>query len=494
MSAAWLVYTLVTGALIVLAAAALDAVARARRWPSRWIWAAAMLGLLALIAGSARPAEQAGLVRMSGPAIDAAGAEAATAGPTLARLLGELRSVVDSAMLGSVATVARWLPAWTGTVAFVLWLAAAIATLGVLLFVHLRLRRARREWPTADLHGRRVRVSPSVGPAIVGVVRPEIVVPQWLLERTAAEQRLVLAHEEEHVRARDHLLLAAACVVVSLMPWHPAAWWSLARLRLALELDCDARVLRGGVHARSYGEMLIDLAGQCSGFRVGATALADKTSHLERRLLAMRPITTRLSVVRTGAAFAAAGLLLLAACEARVPTSAEIDRMDVDGAVSAAQRTGMLDAAHGANANFYVNGVKVTAAEAHAITPNDIASIDVQKGTDAAAPADVRIVTVASAADGTRYRSAAPAGEVASPEPSKPRELHDKTMLSNHMFAGVIFIDGVRADAAGLHKLDPKSIVSVEVVKGAAAAQASSDPAARNGVIKVTTTGERSRQ
>src|SRR6478672_13011011 len=138
-----------------------------------------------------------------------------------------------------------------------LWLAGAAAALATLIFVHLRLRRARRGWPSAVLHGRRVRVAPTEGPAVVGVVRPEIVVPRWLLARDAEEQRLVLAHEEEHVRARDHLLLGAACVAVALMPWHPAAWWALTRLRLAIELDCDARVLRHGVQARSYGEMLI---------------------------------------------------------------------------------------------------------------------------------------------------------------------------------------------------------------------------------------------
>jgi hypothetical protein len=297
----------------------------------------------------------------------------------------------------------------------------------------------------------------------------------------------VLAHEEEHVRARDHLLLGGACVVVALMPWHPAAWWSLARLRLALELDCDARVLRRGAHARSYGEMLIDLAGQCSGFRVGATALADKTSHLERRLHAMRPTTTRFTPLRIAVLCAAAGLSLAAACEARVPTSAEIQSMDVASAERTAGQVGLMAAMHGGQApEFYVNDVKVSAAEAHAIPANDIATVNVEKGKGAAS--FIRIRTVAATAEGMKYRSGAPAGSVEpNPAGSMPRTgLHDNVAASNHEFGGVILINGVRATAAALHALDPTTIAGVEVIKGAAAAELSSDPAAKNGIIKVT--------
>jgi beta-lactamase regulating signal transducer with metallopeptidase domain len=486
MSAAWLVYALVTGALIALSASALEGVARARRWPTRWIWAASMVASLAAIAGSARPGTDvvpAGVLERSPTAV---GWSAPATGPVLLRLVNDARAIAESAMVAGVSMAARWLPAWIGTVAGVLWLLGAAAALVVFALVHLRLRRARRAWPTADLHGHRVRVAPMVGPAVVGLVRPEIVVPQWLLDRAAEEQRLVLAHEEEHVRAYDHLLLGGACVVVALMPWHPAAWWSLARLRLALELDCDARVLRRGAHARSYGEMLIDLAGQCSGFRVGATALADKTSHLERRLHAMRPTIKRFTPLRVAALCAAAGLSLAAACEARVPTSAEIQSMDAASAERVAGKVGLMEAMHdGATPEFYVNDVRVSAAEAHAIPANDIATVNVEKGKGNAS--FIRIRTVAATTDGLKYRSGAPAGSVeANAAASMPRSgLHDKVAASNHEFGGIILINGVRANAATLHALDPKSIAGVEVIKGTAAA-ASSDPAAKNGIIKVT--------
>jgi beta-lactamase regulating signal transducer with metallopeptidase domain len=497
MTAGWVVYALVTGALIALSASALEGLARARRWPTRWIWAGSMLTSLLVIGGSLRSGGDAvsvtiaettpGIVRTAGP----------VGGSLLARVLADVQGGVASAILAGMATIARWMPAWIDTAASMLWVIGSAIALGLLVAVHLRLQRVRRAWPTTELHGRQVRIAPSVGPAVIGLRRPEIVVPRWLLERAAEEQRLVLAHETEHVRARDHLLLGGACVVVALMPWHPAAWWSLARLRLALELDCDARVLRGGTSARSYGEMLIDLAGQCSGFRVGATALADKTSHLERRLLAMRPTTKRFTPLRVATLCVAAALSLAAACEARVPTSAEIEGMDAAGAERLAQKAGLLTATHAAVtgnfidpkdrwSEFYVNDVKVTAAEAHAIAPNDIATVNIEKGTKGTS---VRIQTMATSLDGSRFRSAAPAGTVtANKSASAPRvALHEKMRLSSHEFSGIILINGVRADAAALHALDPQRIAAIEVVKGAAAMRAVDDPAAKNGIIRVTT-------
>ena len=54
-----------------------------------------------------------------------------------------------------------------------------------------------------------------------------------------------------------------------------------------------------------------------------------------------------------------------------------------------------------------------------------------------------------------------------------PRE---KLSLLSHTVDGVILIDGTRAHAAALHRLDPKDIVSVEVIKGAQALQMLRDP------------------
>lgn len=484
MSAGWLVYALMLGALIAVATSALASLAQSRRWPTRWLWLASLAAtlLVLVVAARARPADR--MRNVAESFVVATNPNAGSPSQALLVMIGDVQTFVASTLNVGVATVARKLPSWLPSALAALWLVASVGGLGMLALVHLRLRRARSSWIDSVLHGHRVRVAPSEGPAVIGILHPVIVVPRWLLARDADEQRLVLEHEAEHVRARDHLMLGAACIAVACMPWHPAAWWSLARLRLAIELDCDARVLRRGTPLRSYGEMLIDLAGQCSGFRVGATALADKTSHLERRLLAMKPVTPRNRSLRTGLLCATAALSLVAACEARVPTSAEIQSMDVASAERSAMKSGLIDAVHGGPTEFYVNGAKVTAAEAHSIAPNDIATVNVEKSANAKGPSIIRIRTVVKSADGSSYRSASP-GTAEGTKDHSLRGLHEK--MSGHAFSGVILIDGTRADAAALHALDPKAIVSVEIIKGVQATQMMSDAAAKDGIIKVTT-------
>ena len=484
MSAGWLVYALMIGALIAVATLALASLAQSRRWPTRWLWLVSLAATLLVLAAAARarPADRMRSVAES--FVMPTSPDAGSPSQTLLVMIGDAQTLVASALYAGVATVARQLPMWVPGALAALWLVASVGGLSTLALVHLRLRHARSGWIDSVLHGHHVRVAPSEGPAVIGILNPIIVVPRWLLARDADEQRLVLEHEAEHVRARDHLMLGAACVAVACMPWHPAAWWSLARLRLAIEMDCDARVLRRGTPPRSYGEMLIDLAGQCSGFRVGATALADKASHLERRLLAMKPVIPRNRSFRTGLLCATAALALVAACEARVPTSAEIQSMDVASAERSATKSGMIDAVHGGPTEFYVNGAKVSAAEAHSIAPNDIATVNVEKSASAKGPSIIRIGTVAKSADGSGYRSASP-GTAEGTTGHSLRGLHEK--MSNQAFRGVILIDGTRADAAALHALDPKRIMSVEVIKGVQATQMMSDVAATDGIIKVTT-------
>ena len=86
-------------------------------------------------------------------------------------------------------------------------------------------------------------MSDDIGPAVIGFWRPEIVVPKWLLCADQHVMRLALAHESEHVRARDPLLLLAGTVAIVLLPWNLPLWWQWRRLRLSIEVDCDARVL-----------------------------------------------------------------------------------------------------------------------------------------------------------------------------------------------------------------------------------------------------------
>lgn len=489
MTGSMLIYDLLIVALLAAAAWAAEGISRQLGRPARWVWlTSAALALLLVVRAALIPdASSAGalLLRFS----TAPAPLAVTPEWTLSGALRDGFAVAAMAITAGLARAARLVPGWIASAAAVLWMGGSIVALATFALVHLRIRRARRGWPKAHLHGSRVHIAPDAGPAVVGVLRPAIVIPRWLLGCTDEEQRLVLAHETEHLRGRDHLVLGAGCLAVALLPWHPAAWWMLARLRLAIELDCDARVLRRGADARGYGALLIDLAGRCSGFRVGATALADGGSHLERRILAMRANRTRHPLMRAGALGSVAVLAVLAACEAKVPTAAEVEAMDVAAAQRAAASAQVLGRTQMDSAVFFVDGREVDASTAKGLAPSQIATVQVWKKRSAGTPAVIRITTngqapIAIARVGAD--SGSPGAAVLSPGASRRLAIKAKDGPAKR-FDGLLLIDGIRADASVLRTLDPGAIESVEIIKGAAAEKISTDPAARNGIIKVTT-------
>jgi hypothetical protein len=372
------------------------------------------------------------------------------------------------------------------------------ATLALLLFgavLHLRYRRARHRWASAEIDGTRVRISPAAGPAVFGIVRAEIVLPAWLLGATEAERRLVLQHEAEHVRARDPLLLTVAAVTAAMAPWNPAAWWMLYRLRVAVEMDCDARVLARGVKAREYGALLIEMAGRGAGLPLRAVALAASPSTLERRVKAMTGIDGGRGPVRTGVLTMLGALALFTACEARMPTAAQVESMDV----AAVERQAAVFAV-GENmegAVYYVDGVQVTAEEARALMADRIARVEVTKqGHDG--PATIRISTAEPGSEAAAALRSE--GEVGHEErvfrlrtersvdgAGGERMIRIRGAEGTDADVALLFIDGVRVDPSRLRSIRPDDIERIEVIKGETAVERFGDPEAARGVIRITT-------
>lgn len=215
----------------------------------------------------------------------------------------------------SVATDGQHAPAlaWLDTALAALWGFSSVIVNCVLLAGCLRLYSLTRRLPVEDVFGYRLYISDCIGPATFGVLFPEIVVPRWLLERSASDIRLAIAHELEHVKARDAGTLLLALVLIALMPWNPILWWMLHRLRFAMEADCDRRVLAGGADFNSYGEALLAIGQHKSLAPVGAVALTEAVSQLEKRMHIMQDskiINTKKWVL--AAAFASASCAVLA--------------------------------------------------------------------------------------------------------------------------------------------------------------------------------------
>jgi bla regulator protein blaR1 len=83
-----------------------------------------------------------------------------------------------------------------------------------------------------------------IGPVLVGLLRPRIVLPQDFERRyTQPEQRLILAHERVHLRRGDLFINAIAAILRILFWFNPLMHWAAQRMRLDQELACDAAVL-----------------------------------------------------------------------------------------------------------------------------------------------------------------------------------------------------------------------------------------------------------
>jgi beta-lactamase regulating signal transducer with metallopeptidase domain len=144
------------------------------------------------------------------------------------------------------------------------------------------------------------------------LVKSAIVVPRWALAESQRVRSLIIAHELEHQRTGDHLLSALTLVLTVAQPWNPAVWWIARRLRLALEVDCDSRVLRRGSDPRAYGLLLLEAGSRAAGCRLPIPALSRPLSSLEERL---RVITAerRSSRMRAAKLVMVAGILVATA-------------------------------------------------------------------------------------------------------------------------------------------------------------------------------------
>ena len=177
----------------------------------------------------------------------------------------------------------------------VLWQVASWGLLAWGLLTALRIAHVLRSSNASRGQSRGLRVLDGVpvvvtdvaGPATVGVWRSRVLVPRWVLALPAMQRRYVLRHEDEHRRAHDARLLFVASLAIVLMPWNLAIWWQVRRLCLAVEMDCDKRVVAALGDARAYGALLLSVAEAASRGPRLQPAFIGGVGTLERRLLTL---------------------------------------------------------------------------------------------------------------------------------------------------------------------------------------------------------------
>lgn len=378
----WMMYALILSALIALAATALERAARMLRLQARWVWVTAMAASVAVPLWL-----RFGAVFSDAPqTTDAAAAVGSS--PSLSVLLP---------LLNSVSNPSSQILVRTNDLAGITWAAASIALTLVLLVGTARLARSTRLWPeeSAGTRTESVRVSGRFGPALIGLLHPEIVLPRWVLGLSQDRLDLILLHEAEHRRAYDPVVLAGAVGCVFLMPWNPISWWQLSRLRRAIELDCDHRVLRRGVPRLIYGEVLLDVGARAARVPLPLAALTNPVSLLERRIRMITGQAPEGRIRKAATAVALAGLVIAGACEA--PTPSEVTEPNLDASVAPLLKLNSKSTIRIGGNNFdaennepliFIDGVEMGGQSPSALNdlnPNDIEKIEVIKGPAALA-------------------------------------------------------------------------------------------------------------
>jgi beta-lactamase regulating signal transducer with metallopeptidase domain len=306
---AWMLYMMMVALLLSAGAWLAERAVRVNRGRTRGIWAAAIAASLCapVVLGSLHGSAM--TVRHARTPADAPAASDAIT-----------RSVSPALWIAAVTAKPRWSRDYDAALGWV-WRGASLLTLLVLLGSYAHLQRRMRQWRPATIAGIAAWISGDAGPAVVGFLRPRIVVPRWLTQASPAQQAAIMAHEQSHLIAGDARLFALALLALVMAPWNLPLWWQLRRLRRAIEIDCDARVLDGGIDAASYGETLICAGERQSAHIAAIAATSGSRSFLEQRIRIMthRPVKWR----RTASAVLGAASLCVAALAAQLSPPAE---------------------------------------------------------------------------------------------------------------------------------------------------------------------------
>ncbi len=325
-----MIYGAVLAFLVAGAAHFIDRGLRSLRRPTRWAWVGA------LVAGGLAPFFPR-LFPLGTPEVSG------DLGLPLTGLGLPIGQLYELGAIGaSTPEVTRpFLSALEGSLG-ALWIAGSVLVLVVFAGAWLRLHRQGEAWERRDVLGEDVLLSDAQGPAVLGLFRPRIVLPKWALALPKNDLELVMLHEREHKRARDPALLAAGLLLTALAPWNPALWWSLRRLRLAVEGDCDGRVLARGVAPKSYVRLLIEIASRAGRVPALAPALTETGEpSLRKRLLMIRATFAENRIWAAALAAAAGVALLVVACETPVPQEPR-DLIEPSLSVTEAEASGRL--------------------------------------------------------------------------------------------------------------------------------------------------------
>ena len=127
-----------------------------------------------------------------------------------------------------------WIPVLT-----VIWLLGVAA---LFLYSAVSYRRLRRRVCEAVILRDNIYQSENVcSPFVLGIIRPKIYLPYHMDKR---EMDHVIAHEQTHIRRRDHWWKPFGFLLLTVHWFNPLLWLGYILLCRDIELACDERVVR----------------------------------------------------------------------------------------------------------------------------------------------------------------------------------------------------------------------------------------------------------
>ena len=124
-------------------------------------------------------------------------------------------------------------------------------------------------------------------PAVIGWIRPVILIPAGaLINLSAQELEAVLAHELAHIRRFDYVANLLQSAIEALMFYHPAMWWVAKRIRAERENCCDDLAIAACGDRVTYARALTSLEEMRSAYpRFAMAATGGPLLSRVRRLL-----------------------------------------------------------------------------------------------------------------------------------------------------------------------------------------------------------------
>ena len=149
-----------------------------------------------------------------------------------------MNPIISESFASDPAVSANPLQIWIPVLSFI-WI-AGIA--GMLFYTTISCFRVKRKIDTAVLLRDNIFQSENVvSPFVFGIIKPKIYLPFHIDEKNA---EYVIAHEQAHIRRKDHLWKPLGFLILALHWFNPLLWLGYILFCRDVEFACDEKVIR----------------------------------------------------------------------------------------------------------------------------------------------------------------------------------------------------------------------------------------------------------